>query len=471
MYPVAQAALLLMVPVTAILFAVLRPNRAAILVLLAGFLVLPEAVSFDAPVLPAFDRTSLPPLLAYFGLAVTAPQRLSFRPHRSLCDLLLCLTLVGVLLSGLANPDPLQYGPRFLPGVGVTDAASAFLRKTLDCALPYLVGKACVRDSRDLREMVEVVVIAAVLYFPLMAFELRMSPQLHRMVYGFEAEGFIHSMRAGGYRPVVFTPHGLALAIFIAATTIFAWALPRVREGVLRPWAWYIVALESVALVLMKSLAPLLYALVFVPLLLWSRRRLLIAAVVAASVIVLTYPSSRASGAFPTELVLDLAGKYSEQRADSQETRFINEDILLAKARQRPALGWGPMGRNRSYNEYGEDYVITDGAWIIIIGCYGYVGFLLFFGFCVSCLVTGLQAVRRLPLSKSVLLGALLAVATSYVVDQVPNADPSYLSVFFLGCLVGAAAGLRREHREHRRSAGPGALPRRTPARVRATAR
>ena len=55
--------------------------------------------------------------------------------------------------------------------------------------------------------------------------------------------------------------------------------------------------------------------------------------------------------------------------------RFMNEDLLAAKAMQRPVFGWGGWGRSRVFSEEtGEDLTVTDGLWIIILGSSGFFG-------------------------------------------------------------------------------------------------
>ena len=51
-----------------------------------------------------------------------------------------------------------------------------------------------------------------------------------------------------------------------------------------------------------------------------------------------------------------------EERGRSLEFRFLNEDLLLAKSRERLLFGWGNQGRSRVYDPVtGEDRSTTDG--------------------------------------------------------------------------------------------------------------
>ena len=51
-----------------------------------------------------------------------------------------------------------------------------------------------------------------------------------------------------------------------------------------------------------------------------------------------------------------------------------NDDMLIAKAMQKPLFGWGGWSRNRVFEESGRDMAVTDGFWILELGSNGCVG-------------------------------------------------------------------------------------------------
>ena len=75
---------------------------------------------------------------------------------------------------------------------------------------------------------------AGLIYSLFILFELRMSPNLHRWIYGFGQHGFSQHIRWGGYRPMVFMAAGLAVALFITNALMAAGALTRLRRPILR---------------------------------------------------------------------------------------------------------------------------------------------------------------------------------------------------------------------------------------------
>ena len=101
-----------------------------------------------------------------------------------------------------------------------------------------------------------------------------MSPQLHRLLYGYHQHSFIQQVRDSGFRPMVFMQHGLMVATFMATGTLVAYWLWRSRDrlpffGI--PSGW-VVTLLGVTTVLCKSLAAVGLLLAGVLLLEASRR-------------------------------------------------------------------------------------------------------------------------------------------------------------------------------------------------------
>jgi hypothetical protein len=198
------------------------------------------------------------------------------------------------------------------------------------------------------------------------------------------------------------------------------------------------VILLFVAVSACLSLAPLLYA-TLVPLLLVSTSSATQARVgTALAAIVLLYPLLRWQDLFPTSALISAAEYVSDDRANSLQFRFDNEDELLAKASERPFFGWGGWGRNKVYDpETGTDVSVTDGAWIIELGQFGLTGFLSFF---LLLLVPNVLAMRRskflpegTPRTLVMCLAFVLLVRT---VDLVPNGFITPFTLFLAGSLM-----------------------------------
>ena len=107
-----------------------------------------------------------------------------------------------------------------------------------------------------------------------MLLEVRISPQLNRLVYGFNS-GFIGEIRGTGYRPVVFLDQGLQAALFASMAIIAAVVAARLKWRLLRVPAGAAAGTTylSIILLLCKTLGAALYAIVAVPMLLVLKPR------------------------------------------------------------------------------------------------------------------------------------------------------------------------------------------------------
>jgi hypothetical protein len=445
---VAYLAMVLFVPAAAVAFALMRPALAAATVLLGAALLLPERVGFDLPGIPPVDKYGVGSLCALLGAAVTSSRRLRLsRPGRGI-DVFAWLLLLGSFGTSHFNADPLVYGPTVLPALTTYDALSGAVRTAFNWVAPFFIGRALFKTDEDLRALMVAVVIAALLYSPLVLFELRFSPQLHRLLYGFHQHDFIQTVRAGGWRPMVFVYHGLVLAMFILVAALAAVGLRRGRMRLpLAIPTGLAVGWLSLLLVVVRSAGALVSGLVLIPCALFLQARSQVRIAKWLGLVVIGYPALRASGLFPTESLVTFFARFSPDRADSLGFRFEHEDALVQKALERWLFGWGGFGRNRIYTEWGSDISVTDGFWIIELGSGGLVGFVGIFGLLLAPIWLGARRVRRLPPGPTkLLLAALTLIVATHAVDLLPNGLNSTIPLFFAGALAGLASGLDPRH-------------------------
>jgi hypothetical protein len=275
-----------------------------------------------------------------------------------------------------------------------------------------------------------------------MLFEIRMSPQLHRWIYGyFPHASFAQQMRDGGFRPVVFFTHGLALALFTAIGLLAALILWRSRTRIFGYSSSLTATYLSGLLILCKSLGPVFYAIALAPVILLTKPRFWVKIGCAASLFVCAYPLLRGNGLSPIDLVTSVAQSISADRSASFQTRVKNEEQLLAKAQQKPLFGWGEWGRNRIYDERtGRDISLTDGAWILQYGTFGWVGYLGLFGMLAVAQFLALGATGKELSSSNIQRGGLALILAVYLIDFIPNAAD--FSLIFM--IAGAAAATAR---------------------------
>lgn len=435
-----------------LLFRYMPRTEALAWSILAGYLLLPTRAGVDLPLMPTIDKDSIPAvsaaLMLAFGMGAAkvgglhsgkavgndgSGERWRMGPYLPLVLLLVASPIITVF----SNPEPLVYGPLVLPGMQPYDAISIISRLAL-VALPFLLGMRYLASPESHVALLKVIVTGLLIYSLAILFEIRMSPQLNVMFYGFFPHEFLQHMRPGGFRPVVFLHHGLWLAIVVAMAVIAACALWRQRlfEGA-RAGQWAFAGLYLLlVLFLSNSLGALAIAVLFAPavLLLGSRGQILFAGAIAFTV--LLYPILRSADVIPVDRIMALAERVSVERAASLQFRLDNEDALGAWAAQKPLAGWGTWGRNQLFDpETGRTTSTTDGVWIIVIGSYGWLGYIAQFG--LLTLPTLMLAFgRRSALVTPATAGLSLVMAVN-LLDLLPNATLTPITWMVGGALAG----------------------------------
>ena len=226
---------------------------------------------------------------------------------------------------------------------------------------------------------------------------------------------------------------------FLAALVLFRYHKAEGRD----PRRWLLGSLWLlVILFFCKSFGPIAIALILLPVVLFMspRKQIVVAAVIAG--IVLLYPVLRGAGLIPVDKVLGWVQTVNEERAYSFAFRLRNEDALLDRANEKPLTGWGTWGRNRVYDPVGGwDTSTTDGAWIIVIGTTGWLGYIAFFG--LLTIPTMILCLRRRLLNVSRATSGLAVVMAANLIDLLPNASITPLTWLIGGALAGRCALVR----------------------------
>lgn len=420
--------------------------KAALISILGGFLLLPSFGGMDLPLLPPFNKDSIP-ALSVLVLAVllyrtkdtndrySLPALPGWLPRAPIGIVCLAMLVLGVQMTALTNGERIVYGPTVLPGLRIYDGFSIALAG-LTMAVPLFIGRKFFAHPENQALLLRGLVIAGLGYSLLALYEIRMSPQLSRIVYGEFANDWRQMIRGGGWRPAVFMHHGLQLAIFMAAVTLAAFGASRCLEQRRRSLYFFAGAWLFGTLLLSNSLGALIIAAMFLPAVLFlpTRLQLLFAGVMAG--IVLLYPLLRSVDVIPTDRFIALVEGVDEQRASSLQYRVINEDILLAHAREKPFFGWGTWNRNRVFDETGDDVSTTDGAWILSMGKTGWIGYLAEFGLLtLPIILLAIRSWRREEVPQVTSVLALVLVAQ--LIDLIPNSFLSPVTVLMAGALWG----------------------------------
>ena len=455
---IAFAALIVWPMVIVAMFRKMPIERAFIWAILAGYMFLPEKTEFDFPLIPSLNKESIPNLTVFVVCIMVLKMRPALLPDGIIGKALVVLLVSTPMISVVFNTDPVtfatQYSGRLImvqdpvtpvPGMRVYDAISALLAQMI-LILPFFLARHILATEQALTELLRALVIAGLIYSVPILWEVRFSPQLHTNLYGFFQHDFLQMIREGGFRPIVFMPHGLWVALFMVMTAVAALhfarqAAPdeRLRATAITVWLFGIVYL-------CKSLGPMLILLALSCFVLFLRPKMQFRLGALMALTTITYPAMRGAGWIPTgELVAFLEARKPE-RAQSLWFRFYNEDMLLARAAERPIFGWGGWGRNQVFDQQtGEAISVTDGQWIITIGTYGWLGYIALFGLLCLPLLALWWRYRQVPNDQiAPQVGVLAVMLGASLIDLLPNATMVTLTWLMAGALMGHAELVRR---------------------------
>lgn len=453
----ASLVLFAWIPISLIIYCCMPPRRATLASCMVGWLFLPR-VEVAVQGLPNIGKVEVINYGLLLGALLFAGERLlAVRPRWFDLPMLVLVLCPG--LSSLSN------------GLGGYDAISTIFTQVGNWGIPYLIGRALFGDADGLRLLAVGFTLAGLAYVPLCVWEIRMSPLLHVQVYrvmshNVNSRAVAEGLSGGGdltlgYRPRVFMANHLEVGIFMASTCLAAvWLY---RGGLLRrigPFAAGPMVLILLGTTIMckatGAVGLMMIGLITSTLARNFRTALPLLALTLAPPM---YAALRISGILETSQVERLVHPLPlpERRIHSFLFRLENEDILIAKAMQRPLLGWGGWGRNRVYNEVtGKDMSITDGKWVIQLGNYGFVGLVSLLA---ATLLPTLLFLQRCPaawwraptVSPAVGLATLLVIN---MIDDLMNGSAHLPCILVAGALAGVAGSAAVPRRRAAGAAG-----------------
>ena len=340
-----------------------------VIVIVTGWLVLPQA-HFETPHIPYHTKIQAISLALLLGVWKRDPN--FFGKFRlKWVDIPMLMWSIAPFFTSVTND------------LGAYDGAQAVEFRMVDYGIPYVIGRVYFNTFESLKELALGTFVGTLLLLPFVLIELRMSPQMHTWVYGWYPHDFLQTMRSGGFRPSVFMSHGLELAIWNALGAFVGWQL-YLRKTILQKVPFLkIPALPSVILLTLVlavchssgAFYLLIIALAVAEI---SIRLKTIAPILFLALMPIAYISTRSTGAWDAQVLIDASEKISgsAERADSLSFRIKNETILSAKARQRFLFGWGGFGRSFVTDENGNPISVPDGQWIIVLGGNGIIALL-----------------------------------------------------------------------------------------------
>ncbi|KIN73204.1 membrane protein [Sulfitobacter guttiformis] len=447
--PIAYLMLLMWPAVCLVLFRTQSVERAVIWSILGGYLLLPPLAEFNLPLVPAMDKVSIPSLSVLAILVFATAYRVRLLPEgriaRVLVVLLICSAIPTVLTNRepilfevLRGADPILFLVDALPGQSVRDIGSVLIAQALT-VVPFLVARQFLSSENGLLELLRALMVGALFYSIPSLIEIRFSPQMNVWVYGFFQHSFEQTMRAGGYRPIVFLPHGLWLALFVCTAAMAAAALARVAPKLKRWKAVLWTVYLMLFLLACKSAASIAYGMVLVPMIYFAPRRWLVLLATVFALIAVTYPMMRNLGVIPTDAIVAKVAEVNPDRAQSLGYRFNNEEQLLERAAEKPAFGWSGWGRSLVRDaEDGEILTIPDGRWIIVFGSFGWLGYIAEFGLlALPLLLLGKHVLRNRDVELSPYIGAVALILGITLIDMLLNATLTPFTWLTAGAVLG----------------------------------
>ncbi|KEJ89256.1 membrane protein [Sulfitobacter donghicola] len=443
-----------------VLFRTQSVERAIVWSILGGYLLLPPLAEFNLPLVPAMDKVSIPSLSVLAILVFATAHKVNLLPEGRIARILVFLLVFSaiptvltnrepILFEVLSNADPILFLIDALPGQSVRDIGSVLIGQILTI-VPFLVARQFLSTETGLKELLLALMIGAIAYSVPSFVEIRVSPQMNVWVYGFFQHSFEQTIRAGGYRPIVFLPHGLWLALFVCNGAMAAAALARVWPKLSRWKAVLWVVYLMLFLLACKSAASIAYGMLLVPLIYFAPRRWLILLATLFALIAVTYPMLRNVGVIPTDAIVAKVAEVNPNRAQSLGYRFDNEEQLLDRAAVKPAFGWSGWGRSLVRDsESGEILTIPDGRWIIVFGSFGWLGYIAEFGLLsLPLLLLGVYALRNRQAELSPYIGAVALILGITLMDMLLNATLTAFTWLTAGAILGYAERLnpRRAH-------------------------
>lgn len=418
-------------------------KKAIFISLALALILLPSDFSVDPPFIPPLEKDSITYLSLVVFLIMLGKKFRVFLP--GLPTKLIIGYLLATFFSSMLNSDPVFTGLKLLPGISLYDTLTFVLLAFLSMT-PFFFGRYFSTGLRDAEEYYKVLVAMALIYSLPMLLEVRISPQLQAIVYGFNAADFLQQIRDGGYRPMVFYGHGLGLAFWFATCVVGLAALIKckVRRVAGFPSA-LILFYFLIVLVFCKTWSAMFYAMLsmgFIFLLSPSRQ---VKYSFILAVFVLLYPIAKVSGILPEKQLIASIEEKNTGRAQSLNFRFENENVLLAHALERPYFGWSGYGRIFVYDDFGKNKTVVDGRWIIELAAHGIVGFIFYYAILLVPLYYAKKNVDKIqdPIDK-IYFASLAVMLSICILDSIPNTGMRSIHLFLAGALLGQSEALKK---------------------------
>lgn len=441
---ISQLALIAWIIAGASLFMLTTPTRAFILAYTMGILVLPvESIQLGQGTIILtyslrIDKYVACHLAVLIGTVLFCPQLLS-RLRLGLIDAIYGAMLAGIILTYMVVEHDLK--------TGFSNAVSAFI-----AYYPAIVfARIYITSLADLNIVMRTLVGAAVIYGVICLIEVRISPQIHRLLYGYFQHSFAQFIRYGMFRPAGMMRHAIEVSFFMGTCTVLATGLVWRKMfpplwGMIPGYAvvgWLLFCLFMTFTV--SGYVAFFAGFCTLMLLHLTQKRafILVLPVFSVAWMVLRY-----FGEIDTARIISLVSMFNAERSESLEYRLNAEAVYLFGNNLNPLLGGGTDIVMRGKP-------VVDAFWLIQVGFYGWLGL----GCSLMLWACGLiMLYRRWPVldrTERFFCAVACAAIGPMFVDFLVNGFPSHLLMILS---VGVATVVARLATRDRRVAVPQAV-------------
>lgn len=412
---------------TFILYSSTSSRKASGYAIVLGILFLP-IFDYKLPHIPPFNKpVFIGCVTLLFSFLYDRKNWINFRPKWF--DYPIIFWCLSPSLSSLSND------------LGLKDGVFASLARAMLWATPYFIGRIYFSEARQSRNLALGIFVGGILYIPFCLYEIRFSPQLHKMVYGYYQHDFLQTIRFDGFRPMVFMQHGLMVGMWMTSSCLMGfwlWKFNCFRKNEAK-LAKVLLLTLFITTFMIKSSGALILLLVGILVITFDSYKLLKYTLLSLVLIPLIYVPARTSGYWTGKTAVDLAANFlGPDRAYSLAFRLDNEEMMIRKTMERPFLGWGGWGRGRVYDEDGNDISVTDSLWIIAFTENGFWGtFWLYISLILPATLYVSKRIRNLKFVFSAPMSALVIITLLYTFDTLLNNMPNPVYFVVIGSLNG----------------------------------
>ncbi len=435
----ANFALWLWLPLVLVLFLLVPARRAVVGALIGSWLFLPQ-LEIPIQFIPNYTKVSATSYALLLGALLLDPRRSLFKFRPVWPDIPMGLFLFSGFISSFTN------------NLGAYDAFAMLLQRSVQYGIPYLLGRCYFQNADDAKEFCKGILLGGLLYVPLCMYEFRMSPQLHRIFYGFSPfTDFSMAQRWGGFRPTVFMQHGLMVGVWMAtaaATSFWLWRTKVLTRFMFLPM-WLVTGILMVVTVFVKATGAIVLLAAVLGIMWFLLHFRSKSPFVAVIVVIPVYLYVRTTGIWDgIDFSHWLGTKIDEERALSLWYRLTMENATVFHLENRELFGWGGWGRAFDFKVYDgglDTTIVPDSFWIVTFGSNGYYGLITIFLFYLlgPALLLWKMGPADWVNSKYAPVTGMALVSLVYSLDCLVNAMINPIFIVMLGSVTGMAARMQ----------------------------